>query len=155
MSNIRVVRLQQDPTVTAGIYSANDAVGGLLTFAGIAPNFGGGSCILESVVILDEAKQSIAIDLVLFSETFTAAADNAIFSPSDADLLNCLGVISLAAGDYAAFEDTSLATVRNLGLPIKLTGASGSLFGQLVTRGTPTYAATTDIEVAVGLILGS
>ena len=150
MPVLRIKGIQQDPTVTAGAYSAGDAVGGLLTFTDATPGGNGVSgALLMSCVIADEAKQSIETDLVLFSESFTPTADNAAFAPSDADLLNCIGVVTVA--DYAAFSASSVGTVANVGLPIKLTGAGGGLFGQLVTRGTPTYAATTDVAVYIGL----
>jgi len=35
------ITISQTPVVTAGAYSANDAVGGLLTFADAAPLVGG------------------------------------------------------------------------------------------------------------------
>ena len=57
--------ISQTPTVTAGAYSANDAVGGLLTFANAA-RFDKGGGIIKDVIILDDAGQygsrSVACD---------------------------------------------------------------------------------------------
>ncbi len=150
------------PVVTAGAYSANDALGGLLVFKdALLPGLVQTGVIL-TVTLLDAASQDAATDLVLFNQTFTATADNAAFAPSDADLLNCLGVISIAAGDYATFSGNSIATVRNAGFGAKSvdtigaqTGTStgdGNLYGQLVTRATPTYAATSDISVTITVL---
>lgn len=143
------------PTITAGAYSANDAVGGLLTFAdafGVNAGNDPRGAILDSVVITDLGKQDVQLDLVLFSKTFTATADNAALDVADADLPNCLGVIKLT--DYADFNDSSVVTKAGIGLVIKNTGSDGSLYGQLVTRGTPTYASTSDLTVKVGIIRG-
>ncbi len=145
------------PVVTAGAYIADDAVGGLLTFEAAMRNVKG-TGVLLSVTIQDNASQDAALDLVLFSKTFTATADNAAFDPTDADLANCLGHVSISGTDYATFNDNSIATVKNIGLAVRtvdVPGANavdGALYGQLVTRGTPTYVAVTDVTVTVGTL---
>lgn len=146
-------RLSATPTVTAGAYSANDAVGGLLTFTDAAMLGGGGNgAVLDSVTIIDRAKQSIQLDLVLFDRTFTATTDNDAFDPTDADLANAIGAVKIV--DWFAFNDNSMGVKTGIGLPIELADAGSSLFGQLVTRGTPTYAAVGDITVILGIIRG-
>lgn len=146
-------RLSQTPTITAGAYSANDAVGGLLTFKDAALLGGAGTgAILDSVTIIDKAKQSIQLDLILFDRTFTATADNDAFDPTDADLANCIGGVKIT--DWFAFNDNSMGCKTGIGLPIRLADAGDSLFGQLVTRGAPTYAATTDLIVILGIVRG-
>lgn len=138
------------PTVsTTPAYAAGDAVGGLLTFSSVIPT-SGGKFIIDTVTVLDLGKQSASMDLVLFDQTFTASTDNAIFDPSDGDAANCLGFISIAAGNYADFNDWSIATVRNCGFAGKLSGST-SLFGQLVARGTPTYTSVGDIKVGISV----
>lgn len=49
------ISISQTPTVTAGAYTAGDAVGGLLTFANAARNSGGGG-VIKDVIILDDAR---------------------------------------------------------------------------------------------------
>lgn len=142
VSGGKVSRLVQTPTVTAGAYSANDAVGGLLTFANAARASGGG-IIIDAITLIDLASQAAVLDLVLFDQTFTNTADNAAFDPSDADLANVIDVIQVST--YATFADNSVGYRKGLGIACKLAGTS--LFGQLVTRGTPTYAGTSDITV--------
>ena len=137
------VSISQTPTVTAGAYSADDAVGGLLTFANAARVAGGGGFI-EGVLLIDDAGQDAATELWLFSETFTAMSDNAAWAPSEADLRNLVGIIDTAKGTYYAAGTPSVAVVE-ADQRFDLLGTS--LFGQLVTRGTPTYVATDDITV--------
>ena len=146
MPKIHSVRVT--PTITAGIYVDLDALGGLLTFdIGQRPSEG---FILQAVLIHDEAAQQADVDLVLFGETFTATPDADSMDVSDADLLKCVGVISVTT--WFDLVSGDMAVARDLNLPIKLAGASGNLFGQLVIRGaTPTYAATNDISVTVVL----
>ena len=143
------ITIVQTPTVTAaGAYTAGDAVGGLLTFAN-AGDASYSSGVIDAVIVIDKDSEDVALELHLFNVTFTATADNAAFDPSDADLANYIGYIEIGTGDYTAFNDNSVACVKNQNLQFNLVDAGTSLFGQLVTRGTPTYTATTDITVKV------
>lgn len=136
------------PTITAGLYAAGDNVGGLLTFANAARLAGGGG-ILNVLSIIDKGKQDAELELWLFSETFTPGADNAAWDPSDADLANFITVLSTADGNYYDATDNSVASLE-VARRYDLLGIS--LFGRLVTRGTPTYASTTDLTVKIGLV---
>lgn len=141
----------QTPTITAGAYSALDAVGGLLTFANVARS-SGGTVMIHTVTITDLADVKAALTLVLFDRTFTATSDNAAFDPSDADLLNIVGVVNIAASDYADFNDNAAAVRGNLGIVATLNGTS--LFGQLMlpAGSAPTYASTSDLTVKVAAV---
>lgn len=144
----KMVRVSQTPTVSnAAIYAAKDAVGGLLTFAN-AVRAVGGSGRIEAVQILDKGQQRADLDLVLFDRTLGAPTDNAIFAPSDAELATCVGWVSVGAGSYADLSTNSVAHVAP-GLAFVLEAATTSLFGALVTRGTPTYTSTSDIIVTL------
>ncbi len=142
--------ISQTPTVTAGAYTADDAVGGLLTFANAARVSASGG-IIKNVLIVDDAGQDAELELWLFNQTFTAIGDNAAWAPSEADLENCIAVISTAdsAQGYMAAGTPSVVDIE-VSRRFDLTGTS--LFGQLVTRGTPTYAATDDLTVKVMLL---
>ena len=133
------------PTVTAGAYSASDAVGGLLTFAGAGDKNTDHGTVLR-LVIVDDAMQNVALTLWLFNQTFTAMVDNAEWDIADSDNQNCIGAILVAASDYSAGKDNSVASV-DCNFVYALSGSGTSLYGQLVTAGTPTYAAADDITV--------
>lgn len=146
VNRVTVVPIQQTPAISnAAIYAAKDAVGALLTFANAA-RVSGGSITVQSVQIADKGQQMAALDLVLFDRTFTAPTDNAIFAPTDAEVLTCRGVISFYASDYVDFSTNSVAN-KIVGLDMVLNGTD--LFGVLVARGTPTYTSTSDIVVTV------
>ena len=133
------------PTITAGAYSANDALGGLMEFAD-AVNEHSRSGIITNLLIVDKAGQSTAIDVFLFDATFTATADNAAWpttNPTETVIgTNCVGVITVEATDYKTYNGGSLASVE-LTKPIKVSGTT--VYAQAVVRGTPTYVATTDL----------
>lgn len=136
------------PTITAGAYTAKDAVGGRLEFANaVRAEIRTG--IVLKVVIVDKAAQNAELVLFLFDRPFTATADNAAFDPTDADLANCVGVITINAFNYVSANDNSVAT-KECVLDFSLTGTT--LYGQLMCTGTPTYASTSDLKIALGIL---
>lgn len=140
--------ISQTPTVTAGAYSANDAVGGLLTFANAARSSGGGG-VIKDVLFLDDAGQDVTLELWLFKDTFTAMADNAAWAPSQSDLRNLVAIITSDDGSWCA-AGTPSACVVEVSQRYDCDGTA--LYGQLVTRDTPTFAATDDVTVIIGLL---
>lgn len=136
------------PTVTAGAYSANDAVGGLLTFANAARASGLGG-IIKSVVLIDDAGQDAATELWLFDTTITAIADNDAWALTEAELHTLIAVISSSDGVWSASGTPSVCDIE---CSRGYTCTGTSLFGQLVTRGTPTYVATDDVTVRIQLV---
>jgi len=145
------------PTITAGAYSALDAVGGKLEFENACTAFSSSGHISQAH-ISDKGKQNALLYLVLFDQDFTATADNAAFAVSDADLLNVIAVIEFSVANYASFNANSWVSTGFLGLevgvPFQLVDGGTSLFGQLfVKTSTPTYTSTSDLTV--GLLVES
>lgn len=137
------------PTVTAGAYSAGDCVGGKLSFAGAARKATGGG-VVKDIVIIDDAGQDVELELWLFGADFTAPGDNAAWAPVEAELHTLVGIISTADGAWFAAGTPSAARVE-CSQRYDLTSGT-TLYGQLVTRGTPTFAATDDVTVLIGLL---
>lgn len=131
------------PTVTAGAYVAGDNVGGLLTFPNSSRAVGGGG-VIKDVIIIDDAGQDAEMELWLFDQTFTAGADNAPWAPVEAELHNLMTVITTADIDYMAAGTPSVVVVE---VAKRFDCVGTSLFGRLVTRGTPTFAAVDDVTV--------
>jgi hypothetical protein len=142
------ISISQTPTVTAGAYSAGDAVGGLLTFANAARVAGYGG-VVKDTLIIDDAGQDAQMELWLFNTTFSGLADNAPWAPNESDLNNLAGIISTSDGSWFAAGTPSVARVE-VSQRYDCTGTS--LSGQLVTRGTPTFTATDDVTVIIGLL---
>lgn len=128
------------------IYADNDLVGGKLTM--LLPKSG----IIETVVLLDQANQSAALDLVLFSAdpAGTTFTNNASLDINDTDALKIIGVIRFAASDYGSFADNAVATLRGVGFAYV---SEGPLYGAFLSNGaTPTYVATTDLQLTIYVI---
>ena len=138
------------PVITAGAYSANDVVGGLLTFqlapeapAGVNPASG----FVVVVTISDDDNEKAALELHLFREAPTAIADNAAFAPTFADLKKRIGSVAIAAGDYVTINSNAQAVKS--GIEMEFYAPNGVLYGYLVATGTPTYSATSDLAIAL------
>lgn len=146
--DIRVV-----PTVTAGAYSANDVVGGVLTFANAARNSGDGG-VIESIVISDRGNVGAALTIVFFSATPSSAiADNGAFTwgTSDADLALFVGSVDIATSDYKTLA-TGKKTATKSGVGIGYACAATSLFAYIIGTAGPTYVATTDLGCLISVL---
>ena len=124
------------PTLDTSAYAIGDCLHtAVIEFANALPASHTG--FVEKMVIVDALAQSQPCELWLFKSTVAPATANAAHSISDADALLCIGVIS--SGPYYASALNSVSIAKALSLAINTTGTS--LFGILVTRGTPTYGA--------------
>lgn len=133
------------PTISAGAYTANDNVGGLMKFKDPAI-VKGETVIIHGASLGDAAKQSVNTDLVIFREkpasTFTDNAEQVI---SDADLPLILHVLNFTS--YDAFSANSSAQINDIKITVPVT--SDGIYAALVTRGTPTYVATSDLDIVL------
>lgn len=137
------------PVVTAGAYSASDAVGGLLTFGG-ATRHSGGSGLVIAAKVIDTGNVKANLVLWLFSKSVSVAADNDAFAISTADMAYCVGCINIGTTDYLGSATNAVANPANNGI-ITYTLAGTSLYGQLQCVATPTYGSTSDLVVVVSI----
>ncbi len=136
--------------VTTDAYTANDVVGGLLTFS-IDANFAIDGAILQTVEINDAANQKEAFDVWLFAAAPTTIANDAAFEPVIADLQKRIGnPIRIAAADYTTVNNLAYATTANLTRPLQFSG--GKLYAYLVAVDTPDYAAAGNLSLYLNLI---
>lgn len=148
------VTVSSTPTLSApGAYVTGDYVGTTTSpasFGSVVP-VSGGSCVLESVTITDKVATtpSVAFELWLFDRTFTAPTDNVAWAISDADQLNCLAVIPIAAGDWYPNGNGNVASVGGIGKV--LTCNATSIFYGLVIRGGRTFADG-DLTLKLGVL---
>lgn len=142
------------PTITVSTspaYTAGDSIGGKITLAN-AVRISGGTTLLQSIMILDRANQKPTGTILVFNADPAAATitDNAAFVFSTDDL-KVVAPIPVNTFDYITINTKAVAMLRNLGAEVK--AASGTtLYAAFVTTSTPTFAATTDVQIAFGFI---
>lgn len=138
-------------TTQNAAYSAGNCVGGLITLTN-AMRTSGGTGIIQSIHLIDKDNQKAAMDLLVFNANPTAATitDKTAFVYST-DITKQIARIPIAASDYVTYN--SIATVSLGGLS-KIVKANGSqtLYGALVTSGTPSYTGTSQVIIQVDIL---
>jgi hypothetical protein len=149
----KTVLLASTPTLTvAGAYATGDYIGPTTTPASFtnAVRLSGAAAAIRSLAIVDkQVTAAVALELWLFSATFTAPTDNAAWDISDADALLGLGVIAIPTTKWYASASNKLYSDDTLNLTIK-PGVT-TLFYALVSRGaTPTWVSG-DLQLSLGV----
>jgi hypothetical protein len=138
------IRISQTPTISTTEYHLGDAVGGKLTFAG-AVNTGANRGAIVGCRVKDKSKVSEPLELWLFREDFTPTTNHDTFNPFDSDLVNLAAVVRIS--DWFDSGGNSVGQAVNLPLSVVLDSGDTTLYGQLVTRGTPQYGDTNHLVV--------
>lgn len=125
------------PGVGTGVaYASGDAFGTVMAFT-----MSSKAAILHGALLLDLDNEKIQKDIFVFDTLPTdTSADNAAFTPPDADLLTCIAAFSIGAGDYIAAAANAVGCVRGINIPI--VAPSGTLWVRVVTRGADNIAAS-------------
>lgn len=134
--NVITVEQQQTSsglTAATTAYTSGDQLGAQLTFTN-AVRVSGSRGVIEGAVLTDDSAVVGPVDAFLFRSTSTPAADNAANSWSDADMQNCVGVISLPQPYSSALNRVSTWSGA-----IPFGCAATSLFVCLVTRSDHTF----------------
>lgn len=116
-------------TTSVTAYTAGDQVGALINFAAAARASGGGGLVVGALLV-DDSDVIGAYDLVMFSDTPSLTADNAVFGLNDVDANKITGLIQLS-GAYD-IGSQRLNQAYNLAMPYVCTGTA--LYGGLITR---------------------
>lgn len=142
------------PTIDTNIYAAGDAVGGKQTLTG-ACRISGGIATLESLVVVDKGNQKANLTILFFDSDPSAATitNNAAFVYST-DISKLIGRINIATADYETIDSEAIGVVRNIGLKLKASGSAILYAAVVLTSGTPTYTATSDLIFKYGFDQG-
>lgn len=132
------------PAVTAGAYSLGDIVGGLLTFADVAPA-DGKPIIITGAHIACKADVNLNPKLHLFTAdpSSTTKTDNAAYSLNTADVFKHFATISGMTREDHGTPNTW--QIDNLGLIV--CPVARAIYGLLLDGTGVTLASTSDIQV--------
>jgi len=140
------------PTVGTAIYASGDQMGPAVEIPEALDNTSG-AALIETIVVVDSAKQSAALELLFFraAPTITSTDNNALDIADSEMVSKLVGRIAVPAAGYVSTNVNSDTTIRNIGLRVQGTAATRSLWVVLQSLGTPTYAAATDLKIGIGL----
>ena len=148
--NINSTAYQSTPTVTrpanTTAYTANDVVGGAITFTSAGPS--GGHLLITTADLRIDVNAipsgMTTFRLYLYDVTPPSAlTDNDAWDLPSGDRASYLGYIDL--GSPADLGSTCVAQATQPGLQVKLASASTTLYGYLVTAGAFTPAANSEV----------
>jgi hypothetical protein len=134
------------PVVTAGAYSANDVMGGLLEFSLEELSVYGG--IVGAVQVTDKGIAAPAGILYLFDSLPATIADNAAFAPSDADAANIFAEITLPA--YTSLTNNRIAISQSLNY--LFSSDTSKIYGYLPCTGTPTLGSVNALTITLRIL---
>lgn len=128
----------------------------VLTFSGMANSNGLGGTIHAAFLYLGSNPSTKPVfDLFLFDTAPTIDNDNAVFTPTDSEILNCVGVISFGVASVGDTSGTGTNMVYQAVPMLPYVCASGAtaLYGVLVARNavTPTSADTYNFRLVATL----
>lgn len=134
-------------------YAAGDLIGGKLTIADASFVLGGG--LIQSAILIDQAAQSADIDLIIFNDdpSGTTFTENAALDIADADMLKIAGVIQFLSTGWVAAADNSVNAKHNLAIDYR-PNSNGLLYGAMIARDAFNAAATTDLKLRLGILVG-
>lgn len=134
-------------------YANNDLLADTqeLTDAVKANDSGG---MIQSLTVVDQDDNGQAFDVWILDSNVTFGTENSAPSISDANAVYVLGKIPVAAADYIDLGGVKVASIRNVGLPIKPAAGGTSIYVAITNgTGTPTYTAS-GIKLRFGIVQG-
>lgn len=145
-------------TVQAAAYAAADLIGGKISI--IVPRWSIRNKVKGAIVsarLVDQAAQAVAYHLTVFNAnpSNTTFTENSALDVADADMTKIIGHISFPTASQIANADNLFGEGTFVGntnfLPFELATGASTLYAALRTTGTPTYAATTDLSLLLGI----
>ena len=139
--------IQTALTVDTNAYTANDVVGGLITFD-VSNSAGSGT--IRSLKVVDADNEKAALNFYFYNELPSTIADDAAFAPTLADTQKLIGKISVGTADYESLtsDDHAYALLQGDDAPdLDFQTDTGNIYAYMVAVATPTYTATDDLTV--------
>lgn len=102
----------------------------------------GGIARLVSLVVLDEADQGAAFDLIVLDADVSIGTENGNVAITDTNARRIIGRVAIASGDYYDLVGSRIAVKNSIDQILKAASGSTSLYVAAISRGTGTYAAS-------------
>jgi hypothetical protein len=138
--DVQRIQVQVSGTAAAA-YAAGDQFGTIISLSN-AVRLSGGTGTIVGVMLQSYSDTIGAVDVVFLDQSVTLAADNAAFAIADADIIDVIGVVSLA-GAYD-LGNNRIAQAFNLALPYHCSGST-TLYAAIIIRSAFTLAASPDL----------
>lgn len=131
------------PVLDTSAYASGDVLVETTEIAN-AVSEAGGTAELQSLVVVDQddTASGFAMDVWILASNVAMGTKNSAPSISDANALEILGFVSIAAADFKDLGGVKVASINNIGIICKAAAGSTSLFFAVVNgTSTPTLTA--------------
>lgn len=128
-------------------YTAGDAIGTGGSISSAVKSTGGG-LVINNIVLVNDAAQNFELDVVFFRDTVAATVDNAAWAPSESDLINVCGGVTVLDDDWRSYGGRSIAVLSDINLVIPSLVAT-TLYFAVVAQGAFNFASTSDLTMIV------
>jgi hypothetical protein len=146
----RVRIINVNPTLDTSAYVAGDVLFATTEVtSAVRANDAGGTLMSMTIIDQDDQKQGMVI--YVLQTNVALGTFNAAPNITDANSLNLLGRVDIAAGDWTDLGGTAVCSLRNLNIPIQPSSGTDDIFIAAVTLGTPTHTAS-GIRVRIGIV---
>lgn len=136
--------------VDTSIYGATDLLSDCVAITN-AVREAGGSGRIVSLTIIDEDDDTWAGSFFFCSENVDFGTINNTPSISDANAAKIMGYV--ASGTFVDLGGVKVNCVNNINVPIQAAADSKDIYvAAVLTSGTPTFAAASNIKIRVGII---
>tara|TARA_R110002096_G_C14506254_1_gene715774 strand:+ start:76 stop:579 length:504 start_codon:yes stop_codon:yes gene_type:complete len=117
-----------------------------------AVSVNGGTAIIQSIALLDEADVGGTLDLVFQTDTTAIGALDAAVSISAANARDILGFVTMS--NYFDGVAWKLAQKNNIGLVVKAVAGTKSIYVSAINRSgaTLTYGGTDVLKLRIGIV---
>jgi len=136
-------------TVDTSPYANGDQIDSVLEADGIIGGPNEDNATLVGVTLVDASSQESDLEIWFFDHNVTTvSSDNDAFNVSDSNMTSFMGAVIISKGDYLAAANNSVAYVpAEVPLRQDTSQSSPGVYLVIVSRGTPTYSATTDLNL--------
>lgn len=140
------------PTLDTLAYASGDTLFATTLLSG-ATRANDERALLQSLVLIDRAKNNPAMTLYFFKGNAAFGTINTAPSVSDADMASYfLGTVTIAASDWKTLTNNSNCTKTAIGLILEAASGTTNVYvAATLDAGTPTYAAS-DLVLNFGLV---
>jgi hypothetical protein len=113
-----------------------------------------GTGVINSINIIDEDAQGVSLYIIFMSTSTSLGSENSAPNISDANLTaGFQGIIPVLTTDYVTVSGAKVATIRNIGLPVKAVSGTDDIYIAILNAsGTPTFTAA-GLEMRIGVLL--
>jgi hypothetical protein len=142
------------PTVTASAYTANNIIGGIMTFANILPTVGTNG-VLQSITAKFKATAvtgNITVAIFKANPSNGTYGDKTAGTYNSADMANLIGIYQLTAPLALGAYTMTVYCLDAIGKAF--VGSSTSLYAIATVAGTPTPASASDFSLELSVLPG-